>query len=276
MAGGSEGGLRNCPLVSIIIPTFNSGATIGACLKSIRVQTYPNIEVIVVDRYSKDGTREIAEKFNAKTLLMNAERSAARNRGVAAAKGSFVFFLDSDMELTPKVVEECITACLQKNLDAVDIPEVSITKGFLAECRKIDKELHIGDWSSKMPRFFRKRIFFSVGGYDENLVFGEDFDLNRRVEMAGYRIGRVKTEIRHYEGRLSMKKIVLKTYHYGKSLPTFIGKNPSLVMRGYCPIRFVKNFWVLREHPIHFMGVAIIKLVEYMAYLTGALSAVIL
>lgn len=50
-------------LVSVVIPTKNSGETIEACLKSVKEQTYPNIEIVVVDNYSKDKTCEIAEKW---------------------------------------------------------------------------------------------------------------------------------------------------------------------------------------------------------------------
>jgi len=52
----------NKPLVSVIIPTFNSGGTLGKCLRSIRNQTYGNVEIIVVDKFSTDKTKEIAKK----------------------------------------------------------------------------------------------------------------------------------------------------------------------------------------------------------------------
>jgi len=71
---------------------------------------------------------------------------------------------------------------------------------------------------------------------------------------------------------LSIKGIVLKAYYYGKTLPYLIRKNPSLAMKGYCPTRYLRNFKLLGKHPIHLMGLITIKLVEYIAYLTGALS----
>jgi len=245
-------------------------------LQSIKTQTYPNIEVIVVDRYSSDNTAKIADEANARVLLMNAERSSAKNHGAKNAEGSFILFLDSDMELTSKVIDECVTVCLRKDVDAVDIPQVSVAQGFLAECRKIEKELYIGDPNSfKMPSFFKKEVFNSVGGFDENLVVGEDFDLSRRVEKAGYKIRRCKTEIKHHEGELSMKKIMLKACYYGKTLPSLIRKNPSLAIKGYSPIRYLRNFKLLLKHPLHFMGLIVMKNVEYMAYLIGILSTVL-
>lgn len=94
-------------LCSIIIPTYNSERTIDICLKSIRKQTYPNIEVIVVDNYSTDRTREIAENYGGKVILCRAGRSKAKNIGLNLAGGEFVLFVDSDMEL-PGVVKECL------------------------------------------------------------------------------------------------------------------------------------------------------------------------
>jgi glycosyltransferase involved in cell wall biosynthesis len=69
-------------LVSVIVPTRNSEKTIETCLESIRRQTYPNIEIIVIDAYSRDSTRKIAEKYGARIAVSRAYRSEARNIGV--------------------------------------------------------------------------------------------------------------------------------------------------------------------------------------------------
>ncbi len=271
MAVRSEGGLRNYPLVSIIIPTFNSEATTGACLESIKGQTYPNIEVIVVDRYSSDETREIAKKFNTKVLLTKVERSAARNCGASAAKGLFIFYLDSDMELTPKVVEECVTACLKEGADAVIIPEKPVARGFLGECRKIEKELFISDRFTEIPRFFWKEAFLKIGGFNERLVYGEDADLYVRLEEAGYKTRRVEAEVKHYEGVLSLRQIVFKAHNYGKSLPLFVRRNPSLAVKRSNLVRLfsLRNLKLLLRRPANFLGLIFMKFVEYMGYLTG-------
>lgn len=267
-----KGWFAEGPLVSVVVPTFNSGKTLALCLQSIRSQTYANVETIVVDNYSRDNTVRIAEEFDARVLLLASERSSARNLGAEEAQGDFVFFVDSDMELTPKVVEECVMVCLQKGVNAVIVPELFGGEGFLAECRKMEREMRVRDRFSEAPRFFRRGVFQSVGGFDENLVSGEDFDLGLRVERGGHKIGRVGAEIKHCEGELSMKRIVLKTYYYGKTLPYYVRKNPSLAMKTSCPIRYLRNFKMFREHPIQFMGFVVIKLVEYIAYVTGALS----
>src|SRR3990170_2464521 len=96
------------PPVSVIIPTKDSAETIETCVTSIMEQSYPNIEVVVVDSYSSDNTREIAKKLGVKIIESEAMRSRARNIGAEKAKGELILFLDSDMEMDSAVVESCV------------------------------------------------------------------------------------------------------------------------------------------------------------------------
>ena len=111
-------------LVSVIIPTRNSADTIEMCLKSIKNQTYPNIEIIVVDNYSKDETADIAGKY-AQVLQKDSERNAARNYGARNAKGDYLVHIDSDMELTSTVIEECVLKA-SEGIGAIIIPVISV------------------------------------------------------------------------------------------------------------------------------------------------------
>ena len=261
--------------VSIVIPTFNSDKTLETCLQSIKSQTYPEIETIVVDSCSQDKTIQIAEKFNAKLLFLRSERCTARNSGAKQAKGSLVFFIDSDMELTPTVVEECVRLISDKNADAIIIPEESVAKGFLSECKRIEKEMRVGGEFSEAPRFFMKKTFESVGGFDENLVIGEDFDLGSRVRTAGYRTERSQARIKHHEEEISMKKLVLKIYYYGKTFRSYVQKNPVLAVKTSSPIHIAKNLKLITKYPKHFAGLLLSKLVEYMTYVAGFLSSLL-
>jgi glycosyltransferase involved in cell wall biosynthesis len=84
--------MKDKPLVSVVVPTFNSEGFLERCLASVRGQTYPNIEVIVVDNYSKDKTREIAKSYGVRVVLCRAGRSMARNVGADLARGQIYFF----------------------------------------------------------------------------------------------------------------------------------------------------------------------------------------
>lgn len=131
------------PLVSVIVPTKNSSRTLEACLRSITEQTYSNIEIIVVDNFSTDATREIASSFTKHVLLHGPERSAQRNFGVAHALGIYVVIIDSDMVLESTVVEACVDAMKNKTWQGVVIPEVSFGEGFRAQCKRLERSFYV-------------------------------------------------------------------------------------------------------------------------------------
>jgi len=99
-------------LVSVVIPTFNRRELVIEAIASVLAQTYANLEVLVVDDGSTDGTGEaIATRYPGEprvcyTWQPNAERSAARNTGIAQARGEFVAFLDSDDHWLPDKLEK--------------------------------------------------------------------------------------------------------------------------------------------------------------------------
>ena len=86
-------------LVSVVIPVYNRSKYLRPCIDSVLTQTYPNIEIIVVDDGSKDDSPEVLRTYGNKITLIeqaNAGAARARNRGIAASQGEFVAFLDSD------------------------------------------------------------------------------------------------------------------------------------------------------------------------------------
>ncbi|MFB3903478.1 MAG: glycosyltransferase family 2 protein [Acidobacteriota bacterium] len=98
------------PRVAVVIATFNRWPWVGEAVESVLAQTYPNVECVVVDDASTDGTsrRLSGEYRNRITLLTrpkNGEKSAARNDGIRATQAAFVAILDSDDLLTPDSVE---------------------------------------------------------------------------------------------------------------------------------------------------------------------------
>jgi len=113
------------PLVSIVIPCYNAARWIGEAIESCINQTYPNIEVIVVDDGSSDGSRDVilgyAERFKEKMRTFNQENkgsNAARNAGIRASQGFYLLFLDGDDLLLPDAVENLIQSILQNGTDA--------------------------------------------------------------------------------------------------------------------------------------------------------------
>lgn len=115
------------PLCSIIIPFFNRRNTLSETINSCILQDYPNIEVILVDDGSTDNgadvCRDLEEKnrTGSKTIRLvkqaNAGACAARNRGMAEAKGEFLLFLDSDDLIPPNKISTQIDAIEKKQAD---------------------------------------------------------------------------------------------------------------------------------------------------------------
>ena len=117
-------------MVSVIVPIYNVEEYLEECLESIRNQTYTNIEVILVNDGSTDGSREICESYCEKDIrfrLINQEnqgQSVARNRGVKESIGEYIMFVDSDDVVKENIVEVLF---FYMNSD-VDIVECQITR----------------------------------------------------------------------------------------------------------------------------------------------------
>jgi glycosyltransferase involved in cell wall biosynthesis len=105
---------REPPLVTIVVPCFESAAHVGEAIESALAQTHSPIEVIAIDDHSTDGTARVLRSFGRRIrverLVRNSGPSAARNLGLNLARGEFVQFLDADDVLLPRKVELCLRA----------------------------------------------------------------------------------------------------------------------------------------------------------------------
>lgn len=258
------------PQVSVIVPTRNSDQTLEACLGSIRKQSYANIELIVVDRNSTDNTKKIAKKFTQHVYDKEPERSAQRNFGVSRANGDFVLIIDSDMELSEHVVTECV-AVMQKNNQAsgVIIPEESFGEGFWAQCKKLERSFYIGvDWM-EAARFFKRTDYLALGGYNESLVSGEDWDLSNRMKKLG-KIERIQALIYHNEGRINLIKTLRKKTYYAEKIGQYVEANQDSTSTGSEIGRVFKRFGlyfskphILFRRPLIGIGMLFMKISEF-------------
>jgi len=204
-------------LVSVIITTKNESSVIKRLLDSIKKQSYKNIEVIVVDNNSSDSTKEIAKKYTTKVYNKGPERSVQRNYGVKKAKGAYVLILDADMKLSRNVIKDCISLINKNKVSHITIPEVSVASNYWEKIKAFEREfynLH-GDSAIEASRFFLKKAFVEVSGYDETITGPEDWDLPERLEKNGYKKGRIKSIIYHYERIPSLFSLFKKKYYYG-------------------------------------------------------------
>lgn len=213
------------PLVSVIVTTKNNHDTLEACLLSIKGQTYEAIELVVVDNFSTDDTKEIARRYTEHVYEQGPERCAQRNYAAKVARGKYIVIIDSDMELAMSVIADCVNKVeSDESIKGIIIPEESFGKGFWAQCKKLERSFYIGiDWI-EAARFFSRQTFVEIGGYDESLVSGEDWDLSQRVGQLG-KLERVNSLIRHNEGHINLYKTLKKKSYYAQQFKCYTGKN---------------------------------------------------
>ncbi|MFC1621987.1 glycosyltransferase family 2 protein, partial [Patescibacteria group bacterium] len=258
------------PQVSVIVPTKNSSKYLDVVLKAVRSQTYENIELIVVDNNSTDNTKKIARKYTQNVYNKGPERSTQKNYGAHVANGTYVLFLDSDAELGPPIIEECVLLANQ-GADMVIIPEEHVGKGFWVKAKGLERKCFLNDNSVEAPWFFKKDIFLAKGGYNEEMYAGEDWDLFDRLRKADHTFARNQSFIRHHLRELDLPTIFKKKYYYGKNLSVFISKSNNDFIKRIPFFRkaYFTNWKLLISNPILTMGFLFLKLIESSAVAIG-------
>ncbi len=260
------------PTVSVIVTTRNSARTIERCLASIAAQTYPHVELLVVDNASHDGTAEIARAHTAAVIDAGPERSAQRNVGCRHSSGSLLLFVDSDMVLDDAVVADGVRVLAESGADAAIIPEVSFGEGFWTRCRVLERHCYTGDDSVEAARLYRREAFLAAGGFDETLTGAEDWDLSRRV-AAGRSLPRTAAIIRHDEGRITLRHTYRKRRYYAPGYLRYLHKHGrGAAAQGNVVFRpaLLRNAGLLARHPLLGAGIVALKAAELVAVISVA------
>jgi glycosyltransferase involved in cell wall biosynthesis len=259
----------NAGLVSIVIPTKDSGRTLRRCLESLMTQTYQYFEILIVDKRSTDDTISIADEFKARILSMDAERTTAKNFVLRKAKGTFVLFLDSDMVLEPTVIEQCVDAMQASDVGGIVIPEKSTGLGFWVKVRDFERTFYYGT-KVESARFFRTNQVIQVGGFDEEVIMYEESTLPQRIEKIGLKTAvRVSSFIIHDEGNFKLKNWLKKKRYYSQTANIYtqkyksysrqqlgVGNRTGIYVRN-------KNWITLMKHPVLSIGLVILKGLEF-------------
>ncbi|MFH0897188.1 MAG: glycosyltransferase [Candidatus Bathyarchaeota archaeon] len=214
--------VKGNPLVSVVITTRNEEKNIENCLRSVKDQTFKNIELIVVDNFSNDRTVEFAKKFTQKFYSKGPERSTQRNCGAEISSGEYLLYLDADMIASPDLVEECVEKCEIDGFDALYIPERIVGEGFWIKVRNFERSFYNGTVIDAV-RFIRKDLFERIGGFDESLTGPEDWDFDRRIRKIG-QAGIVNVALYHNEGGFNMVKYLEKKKYYTSGIKNYVSK----------------------------------------------------
>ena len=260
--------------ISFVVPTRNSARTITACVNSLRAQAYSDVQIVVVDNESTDGTAERARQAGADIVVIaGPERCAQRNRGARESHGDIVVFIDSDMVLEPAIAGQIVEQFeLHPELGALIIPEHSFGEGFWTKCRVLEKSLYVGNESVEAARAFRREVFEAVGGWNENLTAAEDWDLDDRIRAHGVNVGRVTAFIWHDEGKLRLRGTFGKKRYYGQWIAAYLDAHDD----GSRRIRrsgLIDKKGDLLRHPILTTGMVTLKSVEAAGIYAGMRDA---
>ena len=183
------------PLISVVIPCYNQAQFLGEAIRSVIYQSYPNLEVIVVDDGSTDETAEVAGRYPPVRCIRQGNQglSLARNRGLEASRGEYVVFLDADDRLAAGAIAvgadlldshpDC--SFVYGNVRLIDAngsrllnpPSVKIERDHYLELLR-----HNHIWSPGAV-MYRRSVFDAVGLFDPRVNASADYDLNLRIAM---------------------------------------------------------------------------------------------
>ncbi|MDP3135846.1 MAG: glycosyltransferase family A protein [Burkholderiaceae bacterium] len=180
--------------VSVVIPCHNSTDTLAQTVASLRAQTLPSFETILVDDGSMDATGELmkslAQGFNEQSARTDAQRpvrllsraqggvAAARNTGIAAARGRYILPLDADDLLAPEALSDCTSV-----LDAD--PRTTIVTMDRQDFGDVERRWNAGPFELQRLKYFnqiaycsmyRRELWHDIGGYRSNVNGFDDWD----------------------------------------------------------------------------------------------------
>lgn len=265
------------PLVSVNIATFNSEKTLRDCLDSVKSQAYKDIEIIIMDSYSKDNTLEIAKSYGAK-IVFAPTLATARKAGSDVSSGEYIFMVDSDQILDKDVVARCVKACEEEGFDGVTCFEKSLVlKGtFVEKVIAYDKEifhsLHDDDpiKGTAIPRFFRASFFKRVDFLNNPPITFEHSIIHNEIVKMGAKIKFIDAYIYHHETP-TVKDVFKKFRRYGFYYLPALKNNKALVLGHSLPRRTYFHPHAF-GHPLLLVGLFFIYGVKGIATFVGILT----
>ena len=184
-------------LVTIVIPYLNRAAFLEKTLATVQQQTHRPLQAVLVDNGSQDASPEIckafSEKYNAEefeVLLLKEEKAgaaSARNKGLAAAKGEYVYFFDSDDEMSPEFIADAVAKARACGLPDIVAAQTVVTfPGGRKRPRRIVRSASIPAQilTATYPTqslFLRTDFMKNAGGWNGNVFRWDDWELGVRL-----------------------------------------------------------------------------------------------
>ena len=272
--------MKNAPLVSVNIRTYNSEKTLAQTLQSVRDQSYKKIEILISDGYSTDKSVEIAKKYSAKVSFAD-KLGDARIQNYLNSKGKYVLSLDSDQVLEKKVIEQCVELSEKKDIDALIITEKSfINKGtFLEKLMAYDKwvidqdkEINV-TFGTACPRFF-KRDFLKKIKWPEQLAIFDDTILYVELLEKGAKVDYFSSSAILHNEVTNWNTLIKKFFRYGKGYRRSFAEKPTTIVAHSLPRKsyFTKAAF---SNPQYFLGLLLLYFIKAAAAAAGVVSSFI-
>lgn len=234
------------PLVSVIIPSYNHAQYVREALISVQAQTYPNIELIIIDDGSTDETARIIEQtlstFDRDMPVVfkrqqNVGICSTLNRALALCTGTYVQFLASDDAYLPEKTERSVAALRSADHDVAAVycdgflfDEKSRRQGIFSNKYRVPlgrdthRELLIANWLPALGVLYRRDVLVTLGGFDPELKF-EDWDLLLRLTKE-HKINRLPDKLFLY--RIHSKNMTRDTAMVQETTAALIKKHTDL------------------------------------------------
>lgn len=248
---------ENVPYVSVVVPVFNAERFIEGNIASLLSQSYlkDRYEIIIVDNGSLDNTSNIAKKYPVKYIEEREVRSsyAARNKGVAAAKGDVIAFTDADCIADKDWITNGVQCLMRSGCDLVGGRVNFILSSKRTAAEIFDSIVHMNnEMNIKKKRgavtanmITYSEAFKKIGMFKADVVSGGDIEWSNRAIEAGLGIQYCDRAVVDHPAR-SMSELLRKSYRVGKgSLAIWKG-------RGYSSSRCVLTFlsWFTPIHSV--------------------------
>ena len=227
------------PMVSVVVATYNGSRTIKTCLTALQKLNYKNYEVIVVDDGSKDTTPDIVRCFPDVRSIRQENRglSAARNVGIAAARGEIVAFTDDDCRPDEDWLFYAVGDLLRSGYagigghnflppeDSYIAAAVMVSPGGPAHVMLTDEEAEHIPGCNMM---FYKWALDSINGFDPIYrKAGDDVDVCWRLQQAGYKLGFSHSGFVWHYRRSTVKAYLKQQEGYGEAEALLVQKHPD-------------------------------------------------
>ena len=213
--------MNRIPMVSVIVPAFNAERTIGDCLAALVAQDYPRerLEIIAVDNRSTDRTAAVMCEYPVRVVAERRVQSsyAARNAGLAEARGAILCFTDADCLPDAAWVRALVAALADDDAGGAAgrieaAPGTTLVERFQVDERVLDAANAFTrptlPFAQTANAAYRRIVFERVGLFDPSLVSGGDLDLSWRMQRAGWGLAYAPGALVRHRHRTTFRGLV--------------------------------------------------------------------